>query len=298
MLGQPVANELALQGFEVRALLRDPSKAEGQLHPDIRILKGDLKDKAAVNRTLEGSDLAYISLSVDPATGRKDYQPEREGVQALLQAAGKHSIKGVGYLSSLVQRYQGMQGFDWWAFELKNQIVRRIRESGLPYLLFYPSTFMENFDQGNYRQGNRITLAGKSEHPMHFIAGRDYARQVSQAFLQFEGQSREYVIQGPQAYTADEAAAIFTQYFEREQLSISKLPYGLLGFLGNFTNTFNYGAKIVKALNRYPEKFEAAETWNALGKPQITLRAYAQAGGAAAWNKPAAVPGPKNRIIK
>jgi hypothetical protein len=45
--------------------------------------------------------------------------------------------------------------------------------------------------------------------------------------------------------------------------------------LGNFTNTFNYGAKIVKALNRYPEKFEAAENWNTLGKPQITLRAYA-----------------------
>jgi hypothetical protein len=38
----------------------------------------------------------------------------------------------------------------------------------------------------------------------------------------------------------------------------------------------NYGANIIYALNHYPEKFEAAESWEKLGKPTTTLAQYAQ----------------------
>lgn len=284
MLGQPVTNAFAQSGYTVRALVRDAAKAKARLHPAVTLVEGDLQHQSAIRQVLEGCDYAYISLSVAPESRSKDFQPEREGIATILAEAENQRIQGMGYLSSLVQQYQNMDGFNWWVFELKNQAVRQIKGSDIPSLVFYPSTFMENFDQGNYRQGNRIALAGKSEHPMHFIAGRDYAIQVVRAFDQFQRKSKAYVIQGPEAYRAEEAANLFVKHYEREKLTVSKLPYGVLAFLGNFTAAFQYGAKIVKALNRYPEKFEAADTWEALGKPKITLQAYAEAGGAATLN--------------
>jgi hypothetical protein len=46
--------------------------------------------------------------------------------------------------------------------------------------------------------------------------------------------------------------------------------------LGAFNQKINYGAKIIDALNNYPEKFGAETTWAELGKPTVTLAEYAR----------------------
>jgi hypothetical protein len=47
-----------------------------------------------------------------------------------------------------------------------------------------------------------------------------------------------------------------------------------LKFFGHLSKKFNYAAKIVDALNNYPEKFEAEKTWKDLGKPQTKFIDY------------------------
>ncbi len=135
---------------------------------------------------------------------------------------------------------------------------------------------MENFDQGAYRQGTNIALAGTSEHPMYFIAAADYAKMVSRAFQRFDGSNADYIIQGTEAYTANEAAHIFAQNYTQEKMKVMTLPFWMLRFFGRLSPKFNYGANIVEALNKYPEQFQGKEAWDALGKPQITLKQYAQ----------------------
>lgn len=273
MLGQPVTKEFIRAGFEVSLLVRNTEKAGALFGPGVRLVKGDLKDISSIRELVHQQDALYLSLSVEQSSRENDFQPEREGLDHLLSAVRDSSVKRIGYLSSLVHLYQGHNRFHWWVFHIKQKAVEKIKNSGIPYSVFYPSTFMENFDKGAYVQGNKILLAGRSAYPMFFISGGDYGKQVVSAFQRGAG-SHEYVVQGQDGYTAEEAAKVYAENYTPKKLSILKMPLGLLYFLGNFSKKMNYGARIIDALNNYPEKFEAEKTWQELGKPETTFTDY------------------------
>lgn len=272
MLGRPVAKELIAAGFDVTMLVRNVEKARQTFGSGIQFIKGDLADVGSVQQLLEGQDGLYVNLSVQQTSADNDFQPEREGLANVLSAAKKSTVKRVGYLSSLVHFYQGQNGFNWWPFEIKKQAIEKIKCSGIPYTIFYASTFMESFDQGGYRQGSNIALAGTSHYKMYLIAGSDYGRQVVKAF-QLNNGNQEYVVQGEDGYTADEAAKFYADH-SAKKIKIMKAPIGLLKVLGIFSNKFRYGANIIEALNNYPEKFDAERTWHELGKPQTRFIDY------------------------
>jgi hypothetical protein len=143
----------------------------------------------------------------------------------------------------------------------------------MAYSIFYPSSFMESFDKGGYRQGPRIALAGTSKHKMFLISGNDYAKQVVRAFQSGDG-NQEFIIQGQEAFTADEAAKFYVDNYKEKKITIMKAPLGLLSFLGKFSAKMSYGAHMIEALNNYPEKFEAEKTWQQLGRPETRFIDY------------------------
>ncbi|MGE4107703.1 MAG: SDR family oxidoreductase [Bacteriovoracia bacterium] len=273
MLGNPVAKRFSDAGYNVTLLARDSKKAFDTFGPGFKLVTGDLQDVDSLKRLLSGQDELYLNLSVDQKSKQSDFQPEREGLANVLRAAQGASIKRIGYISSLVQFYQGQNGFNWWVFEIKRNAVAQVKDSGIPYSIFYPSTFMENFDKGEYIQGNKIILVGESKYKMHFVSGIDYAKQVVKAFQLPDGR-QEYVVQGLVGYTANEAAEVFLKRYSRKKLKISRVPIGILKVLGAFSRKINFGAHIIEALNNYPEKFEAEKTWVDLGKPEVTLEDY------------------------
>lgn len=274
MLGQPVARELAYSGFDVTALVRNETKAR-YLPAAIHTIKGNIRNASDLDRLFNGQDAAYISLNLNLSHGKKAYHAEREGLEIILAAAKKHRLKRIAFVSSLVMNYQGMEGFDWWVFDMKRQAAEKIKAAGIPYTIFYPSTFMENFDT-TYRRGQKILLSGTSRHKMYFIAGEDFGKQVSRSFQILEDENREYTIQGPEGFTADEAAQEYISNYKKDKLKITRAPLTLLKFLGNFSARINYGYHIVTALNNYPEKFESQKSWEELGKPSVTLKLYAK----------------------
>jgi hypothetical protein len=170
----------------------------------------------------------------------------------------------------LVQFYTGI---NWWVLDLKKEAVKTIKQSGLNYSIFYPSTFMESFDKGAYRQGNSINLAGTSKYPMYLISGADYGKQVVKAF-ELDNGNNEYIVQGQEGFIADDAAKLFADNYKKAKIKVAKLPFGVLKFFGRLSKKFNYVANIVDALNNYPEKFEAEQTWQDLGKPQTKFIDY------------------------
>lgn len=274
MLGRPVTRQLIKAGFSVTILSRNKSNAQS-LFPEAEVAEADARDQQGLQHALQGQQALYLNLNVDQSVGPGGWQTEREGLASILEAAKAAGIQRVCFISSVVMNYQGMNGFNWWIFDMKKQAVKMVKESGIPYLIFYPSTFMESFPY-IYRQGKQILLAGKSKCPMWYIAGDDYGRQVAKALrITPEGESREYTVQGREPFTADEAARIFIETYGKEKLRISQAPLGLLKFLSRFSHKINYGAHIVEALNNYPEKFESEKTWNELGKPEIRLRDFA-----------------------
>ncbi len=178
-------------------------------------------------------------------------------------------------ISSIVHKYEGMNGFSWWAFRIKQAAIEKIKVSGIPYTIFCPSIFMETFPYQVMR-GNKIALLGKSEAPMWFIAAADYAKQVARSFEIAGNENKEYNIQGTEAFTFDEAAKIFIANYKKTKLSTMKAPIGLMKFFGNFSPKFNYVWHICEALNKYPEKFDSQQTWDELGKPVTRLADYAK----------------------
>ncbi|HEY0590761.1 MAG TPA: NAD(P)H-binding protein, partial [Thermoanaerobaculia bacterium] len=219
MLGRPVARKLIENGFDVTLLSRRP-EALGQ--PEgARVVRADLFDGDSLRDAFRGMDAVYLNLSVVPGARRQGPHAETDGLRAAVDAARDTGIGRIGLISSLVMRYQGMEGFHWWAFDVKQEAVRILRSSGIPHLIFYPSSFMENFT-GSQRNGDRIMLAGRSLQKMWFIAGEDYGAMVARAFRLPPGESREYAVQGPEAFTYDEAARVFVENYAKAPLKISK----------------------------------------------------------------------------
>jgi len=272
MLGKPVALELMRAGFPVTFLARDVDKMQ-KLFPNAAVVKGDVFAIASLEAAMAGQEIVYLNLSVAQSSKKSEPQPEREGINNIIEAAKKTGIKRIAYLSSLIKNYEGMNGFKWWAFEIKHAAVNAIKKSGLNYSIFYPSTFMECLDK-QMLQGTRLMLAGKSEAPMWFIAAKDYGVQVAWALKKAGDSNQEYVVQGLEPYTADEAAKVFIQNV-KSKIKIMRTPLAPLKYLGIFNQRVNYAFHICEALNKYPEKFESENTWNDLGKPSTTLADYA-----------------------
>jgi len=272
MLGKPVALELIRAGFQLTLLARDIEKME-KLFPKIPVIKGDVFDIASLEEAMKGQEIVYLNLSVDQSSKKNDKQTEREGMQNIINTAKKTGIKRIAYLSSLIKNYEGMNGFNWWSFQIKQAAVDAIKKSGLNYSIFYPSTFMECLDQ-QMLQGSRVMLAGKSEAPMWFIAGKDYGKQVAWALKKAGNDNQEYNVQGLEPFTFEQAAKVFCDNY-KSPVKTMKAPLGPIKFLGLFNQKMNYAYHICEALNKYPEKFESDNTWNDLGKPSITLADYA-----------------------
>jgi len=274
LLGAPVARALAQAGYDVTALVRDPTVALSKSFANIRLMPGNMNSPVDLKKLLRGQDAVYLNLSVKQSEKEHEWHTEREGMTSLLAVAREVGIKRVFYLSALVIRYEGMNGFSWWVFQIKYDALKAVKNSGIPFTIFYPSTFMESLNS-QYKQGNRMLLAGTSSHPQYFIAVADYAKQVVNAFKNNPADNKEYVVQGPEAFTTDQAVTEFIKNYTKASLTILRAPFGLIKFLGKFSQKLNYGAHIIEALNNYPEKFEAKNTWDELGVPPITIKEFA-----------------------
>lgn len=268
MLGKPVTQQLIDDGFDITILARNTTKAK-EAFPTGQVLEADVLDPISLLKSLEGQEAVYISLGPNRNARKSARMPEREGILNIIDAAKHLGIKRIALLSSLVQNYQGMNGFNWWIFAMKLEAVVAIKKSGIPYSIFYPSTFMESIPRDIIR-GNKIMLISGSVAPMWFIAASDYAKQVSKAFSIAGSNNQEYPIQGLEAFDWEQAASIIAKNYKKP-LRVMRAPSGMLKFLGNFIQPINYAYHICEALNKYPEKFESEKTWKELGTPSIQL---------------------------
>ena len=272
LLAKPVVKELTDAGFDVTVGGRSAEKLKG-IFPGLKAIRVNAFNKDELIAAMQGQEIVYMNFSVEQDSRKSDPQPEREGVANVLEAAKQTGIKRIAYLSSLVQNYEGMNGYRWWAFQIKHDAVKKIKDSGIPYTIFYPSTFMETIP-GNMIRKDKLMIASGSVAKMWFIAASDYGRQVANALRKDDGQNQEWLVQGLTGYNWDEAADIFIKHYQKP-LKTMKAPVALVKVVGVFNQKANYGWHIMEALNKYPEQFESSRTWNELGKPTVTLEQYA-----------------------
>lgn len=126
------------RGFAVRALVRNPERPEArELEGEgVEVLRGDFDDPESTERALDGADGAY---SVQAWQGGPETEV-RQGV-AFAEAANRQQVGHFVYSSvGAADQNTGIPHFD-----SKGKIEERIRQIGIPYTIFRPVFFMENW---------------------------------------------------------------------------------------------------------------------------------------------------------
>jgi uncharacterized protein YbjT (DUF2867 family) len=273
LIGVPVTKALLKAGFEVTAMVRNPDKARQIFPAGVHFIKGDLQKKADILTAMQSADGVYINLNATFMDRESDFNPEREGLDNILEVLKSTSVKQVGFLSSFLARdYNG----EWWVMKMKKAALSKIKNSGLPYTIFYAASFMENLEN-SMRNGKAINTIGKPSSKLSWwIASEDFANQVVKAFSLESAINKEYSIQGPKGLTTVDAIKIYITNNCREHLKMANLPMGMAKFLSIFIKPLKFAVPLIETINNDREKFEANKTWEELGKPLITIETFAK----------------------
>ena len=273
MLGVPVATALMDAGFEVTALVRDVDSARRTLPAAIAVVEADVRDEESLRRGLSGQDGLYLSLSVAPGARRGDFHTEAQGLQHILSAARQAKIARIAYLSAMVHDSPRR----WWVLDVWRSALARIKGSGIPYTIFYPTNFMETLAE-RHGTGSLFVMLGLATHRNYWIAGSDFGRQVAASFARPQSADREYYVQGPEALTYDGAAVRYARALKRSPFII-RVPLWMAHIGGLFSTKLRFSANIMQTVLSYPEQFKAYDTWNELGRPETTIEDFASARG-------------------
>ena len=101
-VGSHLAEALRRRGDEVTALARSASKAAALEPLGVRVVPGDLHDRAALQRAVEGQDVVYHVAGVVAARGEADFlAANRDGTRHVVEAAERAGVGRLVLVSSM-----------------------------------------------------------------------------------------------------------------------------------------------------------------------------------------------------
>jgi uncharacterized protein YbjT (DUF2867 family) len=216
--GGAAFRHLKQRGFALRALVRNPEKPEArELESNgVEVLRGDFDDPESIERALDGADGAY---SV------QDWQagPERESRQgiAFAEAANRQEVGHFVYSSvAAADQNTGIPHF-----ESKAKVEERIRQIGMPYTIFRPVFFMENWlTMRDAIDNGSIMLPLHPQTRLQMIAVDDIGAFVALAFEHTgHWHNRAYELAGDEL-SMTELANAFSRASGRE-IRYQQLPW-------------------------------------------------------------------------
>jgi uncharacterized protein YbjT (DUF2867 family) len=174
--GGAVLRHLRERHFPVRALTRDANspKARTLMTPGVEPVSADLDNPASLSRALED---VYGVYSVQSFTDNQE-EEVRQG-NNLIDAANRAAISHFVYSSVVAaDAHTGIPHF-----ESKGRIEEHLRDAGLPYTIFRPVFFMENWlGLKDQIEAGTLSLPLKPETRLQMIAVDDIGVFVAKAF--------------------------------------------------------------------------------------------------------------------
>src|SRR6266540_4639121 len=178
--GGAVARKLLADGWKVRALTRDVNKPAAQelAKAGAELVAGDMDSRFELDAAFSG---AYGVFSVQnfwlPNVGFEGEIQQGKNVADAAKAAGVQQL----VYSSVGAAHRGMGQKH---FESKWIIEQYIQSLDIPYTIFRPAAFYENFnwDRANILNGTFNALGLRPEKERQLIAVEDIAVFVALAF--------------------------------------------------------------------------------------------------------------------
>ena len=194
--GKELLHVLSAKGVAVRALVRNPARAEAiATLPNVEIVQGDMAHPETLAAGLRGVDRAMLISSSDPMM----LDVQTNFIDAARQAGVKHVVKLSGIMPELDSafRFARMHG----------EIEKRLEASGMAFTHLRAGEFMPAY----FRQVPNITAKGAMFLPMEeariaSIDVGDIAEIAAKVLTGSEHEGKTYPLTGPQALTMTEVA--------------------------------------------------------------------------------------------
>lgn len=271
-VGRQVIQQLVQRGAKVRALVRDPAKAN--FPAGVEVVPGDLLDVAALRSAFTGVSTLFLLNAVVPD----------EFTQALLtlNLAREAGVERVVYLSVIhSDRYLNVPHFAG-----KFGVERMLEEMGFAATILRPAYFMNN------DLTVKDVVTGYGVYPMPIgskglamIDARDIGEIAAIELLRREQASKPLPLErinlvGPDTLTGDDVAAIWSTVLDRP------ITYGgddTAGFEKNLLNFMPpwmaYDMRLMSerflTVGMVPESGDVKRLTTLLGRPLRSYREFA-----------------------
>jgi uncharacterized protein YbjT (DUF2867 family) len=194
--GKELLHVLSAKGVAVRALVRNPARAEAiAALPNVEIVQGDMAHPETLAAGLRGVGRAMLISSSDPMM----LDVQTNFIDAARQAGVKHVVKLSGIMPELDSafRFARMHG----------EIEKRLEASGIAFTHLRAGEFMPAY----FRQVPNITAKGAMFLPMEeariaSIDVGDIAEIAAKVLTGSEHEGKTYPLTGPEALTMTEVA--------------------------------------------------------------------------------------------
>ena len=277
-IGVPVVKNLISADFRIKAIVRNTDKAKKlfDCSEHVEIVKGDLRDLKSLQSALKNTEYLYLNLSTLTADINVPFAEEREGIENILNALDKNTIKQIIQISGLgaLDNQDTQNTFRFIPNIIRKQGQKLIKESGIPYTILHCSWFLDSFVF--YQRKNVYSVIGNNTNPIYFTNCYDFTQHLINAIGNEKAFFKEFPIQGKNGYIHSTAAKGFFAVLS-EKSKVKTLPVAIIKLLAIFIKEM----KFVKHMSDYSISTSESHlvdeyaTYSILGKPHFDLNDYA-----------------------
>jgi NADH dehydrogenase len=271
MLGRPVTFKLIKDGHNIRLMTHSPDKARLIFGDRVEICVGDVTDIETLAEPIKGCEAVYINLGsqMDPL---KYETVEYNGTANIVKTSADAGIKRIAMISGL-NAGRDISGYRF--LEAKRKAENAVIESGIPYTVFRCCWFFESLPL--FIKGGKAIILGKQSNRHSWIAGSDYAGQVSNAFGTDKSLNRIFHIKGIEKLSLADALLKFCEVVFPEA-KLSYLPLWLVSIASLFSRKREFSGLIefMKFFDRNPEPDTKDDSDLILGPALTTLSDWAE----------------------
>jgi uncharacterized protein YbjT (DUF2867 family) len=203
-VGSEVVKRLSAAGVQVRAVTRNPGKADIIRLPQVEVVKGNFEDADSIRLACSGVDRAFL---VTNSTERTEHQQI-----AFTRVAQQSGVRHIVKLSQLHADASSPGRF----LRYHAAVEAAIQASGLTFTFLRPNLYMQgllNFRQSIQEKGAFFAAAGDAR--ISAVDVRDLADVAVAALTTAQHDNQSYALTGPDTLTFAEMAHQLSQAIGR-----------------------------------------------------------------------------------
>ena len=265
LLGQPIARALLDTGYKVTIVTRNAAKAAETMGKGFKYAEAAIDDMTSLQQAFHSVDAVHINLS-----GYTPTQCDQIIHQGTANIVGAAQCTGVQLISMITGTTvcEANTGL----YEIKSKLAAEniIKGSGIPYVIFCPSWFMESLP--NFINNGRANIFGPGSIPIHWMAVDDYVKQFLRAYATPEVRDKRLILHGPTAISLLSALTTYVEIMEPD-LNTNHSPYWLGTLLTWVTGdkSIRHAAKLCAYYECVGDLGDPTETNELVGAPKIEL---------------------------